>query len=112
MIYVGSFHGRRFPPGIRVIPLGVGINLRFSGRPLLCRGASRHCRVAVAEALDSGLPITCAGAVGIVMLDFAVENDGGVIVDMSSMTSVYLGRGKWPFIVWSQVPRSGCRSPP
>jgi FAD/FMN-containing dehydrogenase len=64
-------------------------NLRFAGRPryvALCTSAAEVAS-AVQDALDAGLRLTVKSG-GHCYEDFAVGNDGGVIVDMSLMTRV------------------------
>jgi FAD/FMN-containing dehydrogenase len=67
-----------------------GFNLRFAGRPryvALC-GDTAQVQREVQAALDAGLPLTVKSG-GHCYEGFSVENDGGVILDMSPMGRVY-----------------------
>ena len=67
-----------------------GFNLRWVGRPRyveLC-GTAEQVRAAVQRAVDEELRITVQGG-GHCYEDFAVGNDGGVILDLSAMNEVY-----------------------
>lgn len=66
-----------------------GFNLRWAGRPRyveICRDTEDVLR-AVQDALDHGLRLTVRSG-GHCYEDFATGNDGGVILDLSSMTGV------------------------
>ncbi|MDI3291144.1 FAD-binding oxidoreductase [Polyangium sp. 15x6] len=74
----------RYPALVR------GFNLRWVGHPrhvTVCRDALQVLR-AVQDALDDDLRITVRSG-GHCYEDFAVGNDGGVIIDLSSMTGVH-----------------------
>lgn len=81
---------RVFPGDPRYPSLVRGFNLRWAGRPRyveVCRDAEQ-VRRAVQRALDEDLRITVRSG-GHCFEDFAVRNDGGVIVDLSSMNDVH-----------------------
>ena len=70
-----------------------GFNLRWVGQPRyveLC-GTAEQVRAAVQRAVDDDLRITVQGG-GHCYENFAVGNDGGVILDLSAMNEVYRER--------------------
>ena len=74
----------RYPTLVR------GFNRRWVGNPrhvALC-GDPEQVRAAVQRAVDEGLRITVQGG-GHCYEDFAVSNDGGVILNLSAMNGVY-----------------------
>lgn len=78
-----------YPSDPQYATLRHGFNLRFEGSPAyiaLCSDASQ-VQTAVQQALDNGLRITVRSG-GHCYENFAVGNDGGVIVDLSPMTAV------------------------
>ena len=85
--YPGGRVGRgepRYPTLVR------GFNRRWVGDPQhveLC-GDSEQVRAAVQRAVDEGLRITVQGG-GHCYEDFAVGNDGGVIINLSASNGVY-----------------------
>jgi FAD/FMN-containing dehydrogenase len=78
-----------FPNDPQYANLAHGINLRFVGSPAYVALCSTTTQVqqAVQDALDKGLRITVRSG-GHCYENFAVGNDGGVIVDMSPMRGV------------------------
>ena len=77
------------PADPRYDALRTGFNLRWVGSPssiALCSDAGQ-VQQAVQQALDNGLRITVRSG-NHCYEDFAVGNDGGVIVDMSPMSAV------------------------
>ncbi|MFT3772936.1 MAG: FAD-binding protein [Minicystis sp.] len=86
-----SYPGSRVSAGDPRYPALVrGFNLRFAGRPAyvaLCGDTSAVVRE-VQAAVDAGLRLTVKSG-GHGYEGFAVENDGGVILDMSPMNAVY-----------------------
>ena len=87
----GDFSGERVRPGDPRYPTLVsGFNLRWVGEPRwveLCGSADQVC-AAVQRALDDELRITIRGG-GHCYENFAVGNDGGVILELSSMNAIY-----------------------
>lgn len=96
---MGARRGRRREPhrGVQ-IPIGDpryptlvrGFNLRWAGRPRyveVCRNTAQVLG-AVQKALDEDLRLTVRSG-GHCYEDFVACNDGGVIVDLSSMTGVH-----------------------
>src|SRR3982751_4040419 len=86
-----GFSGERVgPDDPRYRTLVRGFNLRWVGKPRwveLC-GDAEEVRAAVQRALDDGLRITVQGG-GHCYENFAVGNDGGVIVELSPMNGIY-----------------------
>src|ERR1700734_736428 len=83
-------------PEVRVLPwdsryptMVRGFNLRWAGRPRYVALPADTADVAraVQGAVDAGLRVTVKSG-GHCYEDFAVANDGGVIVDLSAMTAV------------------------
>ena len=90
--------GRVGPKDPRYQTLCRGFNLRWVGKPAeiaLC-GSAAQVRDAVQRALDKGRRLTVRSG-GHCYEDFAVGNEGGVIVDMAPMNRVYRDerRGAW-----------------
>ncbi len=86
---VGSEAERVVPADPRYTSLSHGMNLRWVGSPAyiaLCSDGEQVAQ-AVQAALDGGLRITVRSG-GHCYENFAVGNDGGVIVDLSPMTAV------------------------
>ena len=85
-----TFPGGRVGPGDpRYQTLCRGFNLRWVGKPAeiaLC-GSAAQVRDTVQRAVDSGRRITVRSG-GHCYEDFAVGNEGGVIVDMAPMNRV------------------------
>ena len=82
--------GRVDDKDLRYATLVRGFNLRWVGEPRyveLC-GTAEQVRAAVQRAVDLKLRITVQGG-GHCYEDFAVGNDGGVILDLSAMNEVY-----------------------
>ncbi len=84
-------------PEVRVLPgdpryatMVRGFNLRWAGRPRYVALPADTAGVAraVQDALDAGLRITVKSG-GHGYEDFAVANDGGVILDLSTLRAVY-----------------------
>ncbi len=86
-----GFRGERVGPDDPRYPTLVrGFNLRWVGAPRyveLC-GSADQVRAAVQRALDDELRVTVQGG-GHCYENFAVGNDGGVIVELSAMNAVY-----------------------
>jgi FAD/FMN-containing dehydrogenase len=94
-IYPG---GRVTPDDPRYATLVRGFNLRWIGAPAeiaLC-GSAVQVRDTVQRALDDGRRLTVRSG-GHCYEDFAVGNEGGVIVDMAPMNRTYFDarRGAW-----------------
>jgi FAD/FMN-containing dehydrogenase len=86
-----GYRGVRIPVGDpRYSNVVRGFNLRWVGRPRyveVCRNTGQIARAAQ-KALDAGLRITVLSG-GHCYEDFVFGNDGGVILDLSSMTNVH-----------------------
>lgn len=77
-----------------------GFNLRWVGRPKyieVCGDAAQVAKT-VQQAVDKNLRITVRSG-GHCYEDFAVGNDGGVIVDMAPMNRVYYDRERGAFCI-------------
>ena len=117
-IYPG---GRVGPGDPRYEALVRGFNLRWVGRPAeiaLC-GSAGQVRDVVQEAVDRNSRVTVRSG-GHCYENFAVHNEGGVIVDMAPMSRVYrdeargycieAGATLWN-VIWTLYKEYGCALP-
>jgi FAD/FMN-containing dehydrogenase len=95
--YPGGSVGRDDP---RYDTLRQGFNLRWVGDPdsIALPGSAEQVREIVQNAVDSGRRVTVRSG-GHCYEDFAVGNEGGVIVDMAAMDGTYFDEARGAYCV-------------
>jgi FAD/FMN-containing dehydrogenase len=92
--------GRVDPNDPRYETLVRGFNLRWIGRPssIAVCGDAEQVRQTVQEAVDKNLRLTVRSG-GHCYENFAVHNEGGILVDMAPMNRVYFDRDRRAYCI-------------